>query len=365
MTLSGNLGFVPLDEVLRLLTRAGNDGMVRITNSGTSGRIYVVGDGIGLATTMVEPELQSHLIRSGYISEADAEGVEKGSKSFSDLEQADQLTALIREITIESIHQMNVEDAEFRVVKDEVSPFTVPEVFDLESVLADSKERASRWEKVRKSIPNLEAKMHLNRDLEAETVEVDKETWRILSELGAGASVSDLAVSLGTTEFDVGRVASKMVDRDLIFISAPVEPVESGYSAPETSYVDEEDTDDEVAAETVAVATTEDADAHQRSWWEEPEAADESDDTSDEDVDVVVDADSEDETDESSKVEEYVTGFDAADDDSESDDDEDTEAFLEKVFSELEPAAEDADTGGHGLTKRRRIGSILRELDED
>jgi hypothetical protein len=250
-----------------------------------------------------------------------------------------------------------------------VSPFTVPEVFDLESVLADSKERASRWEKVRKSIPNLEAKMHLNRDLEAETVEVDKETWRILSELGAGASVSDLAVSLGTTEFDVGRVASKMVDRDLIFISASVASVESGYSAPETSYVDDADTDDEVAAEAVAVATTEDVEVHQRSWWEEPEATDEFEDTSDEGADVDVDvhagADSEDDADESSKVEEYVTGFDGADDDSESDDDEDTEAFLEKVFSELEPAAEEADTGGHGLTKRRRIGSILRELDED
>jgi hypothetical protein len=44
--------------------------------------------------------------------------------------------------------------------------------------------------------------------------------------------------------------------------------------------------------------------------------------------------------------------------------DDDTEAFLEKVFSDLGDETESADDG-HGLMRRRRMGSILRELGED
>jgi hypothetical protein len=44
---------------------------------------------------------------------------------------------------------------------------------------------------------------------------------------------------------------------------------------------------------------------------------------------------------------------------------EDTEAFLEKVFSQLDVSKVDVEEEGHGLLRRRRMGSVLKEIDED
>jgi hypothetical protein len=49
---------------------------------------------------------------------------------------------------------------------------------------------------------------------------------------------------------------------------------------------------------------------------------------------------------------------------------EDTEAFLEKVFSQLDGNGNgngkvDVEEEGHGLLRRRRMGSVLKEIDED
>ncbi|HEY4606677.1 MAG TPA: hypothetical protein VIH55_03435, partial [Acidimicrobiia bacterium] len=43
---------------------------------------------------------------------------------------------------------------------------------------------------------------------------------------------------------------------------------------------------------------------------------------------------------------------------------EDTEAFLEKVFSQLENNGQPEEEG-HGLLRRRRLGSVLKELTEE
>ncbi len=43
----------------------------------------------------------------------------------------------------------------------------------------------------------------------------------------------------------------------------------------------------------------------------------------------------------------------------------DTEAFLEKVFSQLEVNGKvDVEEEGHGLLRRRRMGSVLKDIDE-
>ncbi|MGA8040165.1 MAG: hypothetical protein WCA93_08680, partial [Acidimicrobiia bacterium] len=45
---------------------------------------------------------------------------------------------------------------------------------------------------------------------------------------------------------------------------------------------------------------------------------------------------------------------------------EDTEAFLEKVFSQLDVNGQpEEEEEGHGLLRRRRMGSVLKEIDED
>jgi hypothetical protein len=95
-----------------------------------------------------------------------------------------------------------------------------------------------------------------------------------------------------------------------------------------------------------------------RSWWDEPET--------EQPTDAGVDDPAEQPA--AAEVEDSEDAADAATaDDADTTDDpdtaEDTDAFLEKVFSEVssEPSEED----GHGLMRRRRMGSILRELGEE
>ncbi|CAN5784178.1 hypothetical protein BH23ACT4_BH23ACT4_12000 [soil metagenome] len=327
MTLSGNLGFVPLDEVLRLLARAGNAGVVEITNRETSGRIFVTGAGIGLATTFDDQDLKAHLESSGYLSSADAGPFD------------DALVGLVREMTVESIYRMDGENADFQVVKDTTSPYASPEPFDLERILDDSRKRAEQWESVTRRVPDLEATMKINRTLAAETVELDRASWRLLSEIGSGASVKDLAAKLGTTRYAVASVVATMVDTELLVfedgaaeIAPEVAPV---YDVPVAPVAQQ--------AETHGDETEIDPD---RSWWDEPEADQPASVDDTELQPVTADTDE--------------VSADAADTE---DDAEDTDAFLKKVFSEVtgEPAEED----GHGLMRRRRMGSILRELGEE
>lgn len=342
MTLSGNLGFVPLDEVLRLLARAGNAGVVEITNKETSGRIFVTGAGIGLATTFDDHDLKDHLISSGYLSPAEASST-GGQVPFNE-----DLVGLVREMTVESIYRLDGDSADFQVVRDATSPYASPEPFDLERILDDSRKRSEQWESVTKRVPDLQATMEINRTLAAETVQLDRASWRLLSEIGSGASVKDLAARLGTTRYAVASVVATMVDNELLLFgegaateTAPIheEPVEH-IADPASSPGDETE-----QASAPADETEVDPD---RSWWDEPEA---------EQAAGVEDP----------ETEPVAAGTDDVSDDNAdadtADDAEDTDAFLEKVFSEV--ASEPAEEDGHGLMRRRRMGSILRELGEE
>ncbi len=373
MTLSGNLGFVPLDEVLRLLTRAGNDGMVQITNTTASGRIFVAGKGISLATTLADFGLREHLASSGYISLDDLDSVENGTHSLGEFfTEGSEGLALLREMTVESIYQLDADDADFQVMKDQTTPFSSPTTFDLESILSDSRDRRDEWSKVRKTIDDLDATLRIQRDLGRDSVELNKESWRLVAEIGGGASVTELARNLGTTEFAVAKVAAAMVGSGLVSLEPdestsyrPSEPtgyvpVESvSYQEPERqqevtpSYLDPA-ASEELVEEPVSSPAAEAA--NESSWWEKSET---------EDSDAVAESTSEPASGMVIDDDEAGTGKVSIDEPAgDVSTEDDTEAFLEKVFSDL---GEEHDTteDGHGLMRRRRMGSILRELGED
>lgn len=377
MTLSGNLDFVPLDEVLRLLTKAGSNGAVEITGGVVEGRIFVSGNGIGMATTLADHSLRDHLISSGYVTEENLDAIGRGDMSASNLgETGDSFTDLLREMTVESIYQMESHGTEFQVVKDASSPYATGMPFELETVLNDSRDRAQRWIEVSKVVQDLDAAMHINRNLDQSVVELDSEAWRLISEIGSGSSVRQLASRLGTTDFAIARVAADLKTRGLLVTQTGTQPV--------VSPVTDDFNFDAVAEAMVPAAEETHAVADpQKSWWEEPEdesASHEADNAEVAVTDETAEADAavkeafvssvdEDET-ESFPVEESVGASDepilqrevvGALDSNES---EDADAFLEKVFSELGPEQDD-ESEGHGLMRRRRMGSILRELGED
>jgi Domain of unknown function (DUF4388) len=394
VALSGNLGFVPLDEVLRLLMRSDQRGAVEIRGEDIRGRIFVGKRGIGLATTSEDRDLHAHLVNSGYVDDEFLRGVASGKANFSDLgDRANVVVDLLREITVESIYHLSKRGASFDVAEGATSVYSASKPFELEQILDDAHKRADEWADVHRAIADLDATIRMNRDAgDQDEIRINREAWRLLCELGSGASVKVMADRLGTTEFWIARVAADMAQQDLVYLAeATPETTPSSLEAP---------------AGRVSETTLDENVNPNQSWWTEPQ--EEAGEATTE-VPIAESDFSEADSDESfssdpiseapaaevkeSRFGQFLTGArgdtapapievaesiqddyqapadefpDSGSDDSTPDDgiEADTEAFLEKVFSQLD-VNDEVEEEGHGLLRRRRMGSVLKEIDED
>lgn len=350
MSLSGTLGFVPIDEVLRLLTRSGQESSVEVSGRGLFGRIFVGKRGVDLATTVKDAEVHRQLVNSGSVAESTLRRITTGETTLAAVAGDNQAAIdLVREMTIESIYRISQGGEEFQVREGVTSPYASPRSFDLDDILREADARAREWEKIFEVIPDLRDTITFNRDLaDRDEVTVKADDWKVLSAIGSGSSVVEIGDNLGTSEFWAASITARLVKYDLLVVAdetpvmAPPQAVDeytwaSSEIPPVSGETDqaeepeEFETPEEVETpeDMMPVASEEDLEAvdvdPNESWWQEPAA------------------------DEAAKA-----GSDV---------EEDTEAFLEKVFSEVssEPSEED----GHGLMRRRRMGSILRELGEE
>lgn len=386
MALSGNLGFVPLSEVLRLLTRSDQRGSVDVRGEDVRGRIFITKKGISLATTAEDRDLHTHLVNSAYVDDSFLRKVVSGEATFADLgEREAAIVNLLREITIESLYSLTDKGATFEVAEDATTPYASSRPFELEAILDETRRRTGEWATVHKVIADLDATIRMNRDIgDRQEIKVNREAWRLLAELGSGASVKTMAERLGTTEFWIAKVAAEMTEEQLLVLSedfAP-EPVRDE-ADPRPAAVIEEDEEDKDPNE---------------SWWVEPEH----DQAGDEAAAETAVADSDDATEQGEPAKDsrfghfvratqvespapVVESAELAEEpvDSYEDDEyldapviesaadfedveEDTEAFLEKVFSQLEVNGQpEVEEEGHGLLRRRRMGSVLKEIEED
>ncbi len=398
MALSGNLGFVPLDEVLRLLMRSDQRGAVEIRGEDVRGRIFIGKKGISLATTAEDRDLHKHLANSGYVDDAFLRRVVSGESTFADLGESEgSVVELIREITVESLYNLKTKGVTFEVAEDAASPYGSPRPFELEAALDEAKARAEEWATVHEVISDLDSQVRMNRDPgDRERIEISRDAWRLLCEIGAGASVKSMAERLGTTEFWVARVAADMADQQLVTVVeevAPEEPVfhytaapaveETEATADESWWVEPEEGETEAVADTEPAAEAEtEAEVESEPTFEtepvygtaSPEPARDSRFGHFGLGSTQPQAEQE-ATPEAPASYEPTAAFETAEQQPVADEapeagapgvEEDTEAFLEKVFSQLEVNGQaDVEEEGHGLLRRRRMGSVLKEIDED
>jgi hypothetical protein len=389
VALSGNLGFVPLDEVLRLLMRSDQRGSVEVRGEDVRGRIFVGKKGIALATTAEDRDLHKHLVNSGYVDDVFLRKVVSGESSFSDLHDRESaIIDLLREITVESLYHLGTKGASFEVTEGAVTPYGSPRPFELEAALDDSRRRADEWAAVYESISDLDSTIRMNRDAgDQDEIRLHREAWRLLCEIGSGASVAAIAERLGTTNFWIARVAAEMAERQLIVFNdnwseqpaaEPVVPAPS-YSEPaapaDSWWVEPQDepsatAEPEAAFEEEPVAEVDDQAVFEPTSEETLEQGDESRESrfghfawpSRPAEPVGPEAEPTAQAEETDTVAETSPMEDAGEQVVE----EDTEAFLEKVFSQLDVNGKaDVEEEGHGLLRRRRMGSVLKEIDED
>lgn len=421
MSLSGNLGFVSLDEVLRLLIRSGQRGCVAVTGNGIDGRVFVTRGGITLATTSTDQGLETLFRKSQMV---DPSQVASGNIDSNNQEVVD----LIREITVESLYRLNLNGESFDVREGVEARYGSPRPFELEQVLEESRMRLEDWAEVSQVVSNLDARLAFLRDLgDREEVKIRRDAWKVLSEVGAGASVTQIAHELGTTEFWAARVVARLVQDDLL----KAQPGQAGAAAGTQETYSEPVYQPEPVAEPVAPEPP----VSEEPVWDQPEAIDEptyepepepepeyeyaygqedgeedagtseateapvgdyfqetpeepegSDDRTREAEEPAWRPESQipgvgedtaevhqddEETSEAldpnqswwqEPEDEHAPADDEADD-SEGEVEEDTEAFLEKVFSELD-RSDDGEEEGYGLLRRRRLGA-MRDIARD
>lgn len=354
MFLSGNLGFVSLDEVLRLLNRSNRIGSVDVTGQAVRGRIFVTQGGVAMATTSNDEGLYRHLVKSGLVDEDSLLSVESGETTLAAIVERSggAIVDLLREITVESVYQLGLNGDSFEVEEGEETRYASPKPFDVESIIDDAKQRLTDWAEVSRTVSDLDDVMSISRDLgERDEVSINRDAWRVLSEIGSGSSVVSIAGELGTTDFWTARVAAGLIDDDLLLVVAAVESDEEVQTpAQDPSSISE--------PEAVTEVVDEDVDPDE-SWWEEPD-----DEVSETDAEEVVPSEEmpvaeKDDIADDEKPEVPTVG----EDDEDGEVEEDTEAFLEKVFSELDSST-DEEEEGYGLLRRRRMG-VMRDSSRD
>jgi hypothetical protein len=374
--------------------RSDQRGSVDVRGEDIRGRVFVGKKGIALATTAEDRDLHKHLVNSGYVDDVFLRKVVSGQSTFSDLlDRETAIIDLLREITIESLYHLGVKGATFEVTEGAVTAYGSPRPFELEAALDDSRRRADEWATVHETIADLDATIRMNRDAgDLDEIKLNREAWRLLCELGSGASVAAIAERLGTTEFWIAKVAAELTERQLLSpgegwsepAPEPAQPVSVDVpSAPADSWWVEPQ--DEAAAESEAqIADQPNFGDSEPSAFERAEAEafePVAEETKGSRFGHFVRSNQVDEqiaeTDESfapatetgDQEESYseTPQFDAAvEAPVEPDVEEDTEAFLEKVFSQLDVNGKaDVEEEGHGLLRRRRMGSVLKEIDED
>ena len=364
MSLSGTLGFVPIDEVLRLLTRSGQESAVEVNGRGLFGRIFVGKRGIDLATTVKDTEIHRLLLNSGYLGEDVLRRITSGETTFAAVAgDTPEAVAVIREMTVESIYRISQGGEEFQVRESVTSPYASPKSFDLDEILRDADTREVEWEKIHEVIPDLRQTVTFNRYVEdRDEITVKSDDWKVLSVVGSGASVSEIGDQLGISDFWAASVTARLVKYDLLKVAeeaqAPepervTEPDDYVWASAEMPSFSDQTEDSEPAAESYETLESEPAaETHEIEESEElvGVSAEETEDRAEDRVEEHVDPN-----------QSWWQEPSAADDDDEVE--EDTEAFLEKVFSELESSESEPDEG-HGLLRRRRMGT-LRDFSSD
>jgi hypothetical protein len=375
--------------VLRLLTRSDQQGAIDVWGQDVRGRIFISKKGIGLATISDDKELRRHLVNSGYVDEAYLSSIEAGSTTLAPLADKEaEIIDLLREMTVESLYQMSRRGSSFEVTESLSTPYASPRAFELEAILEESRRRAGEWAEVEQIISDLDGVIKMNRVLgDQDSVKISRDAWRLLCEMGSGASVRTLAERLGTTDFWTARVAAGLSEQQLLVLAASVEEevhVEplaadaSPYGQPVTEDLASADDEDKGPNESwwvepqpeegevepaAAVEQEPEVESHRDSRFgqfrvasdeptaEQPQSEPESELASD--FAPAAELESEDEAAPALETPSELDGVE-----------EDTEAFLEKVFSQLESNGQPEEEG-HGLLRRRRLGSVLKELNEE
>lgn len=186
MALQGTLDSFALADVLRLLASTQKTGRLRVEGPRDGGSLWFV-DG-----AVVSGETADH---------------DEQSPAYA----------------LFDLQRLQVERFEF--VPDEAPPEAGDPV-DVDTVIADADERMRYWLELTAVVPSLDLRVALVDELPTDTIEVDRDRWRLLTVVAGGTSVRRVGDQLGFDEFEVSASIKEMIEAGLVELGDEVNPAE-------------------------------------------------------------------------------------------------------------------------------------------
>jgi hypothetical protein len=187
MALQGQLETFPVDDLLRLLAATRKTGCLVVQGRrGQAGAWLRVGDLVGV------------------------EGPQPAGPASG------------RSIAESTFELLRFGRGTFRFVDGAQAPDHLGAVgHDVELVLRDAGRLIDEWQDLRHTVPSLDHEVRLEPELSTDRVTIDVETWAVLSAVGPGATVDELAHWLGVSELEVMRRVHDVAAQGLVTIDPP------------------------------------------------------------------------------------------------------------------------------------------------
>ena len=370
MALTGNIEIFPLPEVLRLLARSGKTGCLRIAASSVDGRMYMRDGSITLATVSSDTEFLDQFSSSGLVEAQRVETRGEGlnlTEVLSHESSPEELTGYIHEHLVEAVYRIRKPGSgNFEFLVDASPRFETGQAFDVDSAVFDADRRAADWAEIEQTISDMNLPVRMVKSLREPEVSIGAPTWRVLASLEGGASVSEIARLLGTTEFRTAREIAGLLRASLVEpvqVSAPTYSSPPIFQAPPDlapqippDWAQEAPQPDSSEPEAVPSPweTKADPEADQ-SWDTQPWSEEVSEETHPSTEEPAATHEDSDQTSRGGWWAEAMATDDPV---------VDTDEFLESVFSQAEGADEEETGFSMGLLRRRRMGPVSREITD-
>ncbi len=229
MALSGTLDSFPLPEVLRLLGRSGQTGLLLVKADDQEMRAYLAAGRLLFACAGDERAVKTRLVGTGLL---DREGWDKVSAGEASADEvlAEDVSALdydraVRSLTVDGfVEVMRRRQGSFEFEEGVTTSIRLGTELSIDDTLDEVEERLRAWNTIREIVPSMSARIHLAETLPdgIEVVELSADEWALLGHIASGTTVSRLANRTGESEFDSASKVAALVSRGLAWVGDAV-----------------------------------------------------------------------------------------------------------------------------------------------
>ncbi len=217
--LSGELDDLGLADLLAWVGAAGPRGLVELDGA-TRGTIELIDGRIALASADDGPSLADMAIGSGAVSADGWESAERAVAEGRDLVDAlldagadpVLLEGALREQTVGAFFEFLVPGrTSFRYYAEPAGLVGGRFAFTPSEVIDQAQERVAAWKTIAEAIPSTTVVVRLRRALDAPSISIDADDWRVLALVDGRATVAEIIGELGLSAFAVCGVLHRLM----------------------------------------------------------------------------------------------------------------------------------------------------------